>query len=120
MKAIQLILIICASVVWLPGRSSAASNVVIQNKTGGVVQFEFKWEGEGSRLPGKDYSLRPGSYEQLWCTYYTSRPPTPTVLFHLHEGLATYGLPWVGFGNQPRWFAIVAVNPGNVSWYPPF
>jgi hypothetical protein len=119
MKVIQLILLICAAVVWLPEDSPAASTayVVIENKTGGTVHYELEWEGTHSPL--KDFYVQPGSYEWHRYTYYTNSSPRPRVVFHLHEGVASYELPWVGFGNQPRRYSILAVNPGSVSWNPP-
>jgi hypothetical protein len=105
MKVIQLILIVCASVIWLPRESFADptnAHVVIDNSTSKSVHYQFKW---GAGAEWKYMDLQPGYHTDHTYKYNPMGVPSPYISFVRAQGFEgrlykTYQLR-IGWNNNP-------------------
>jgi hypothetical protein len=88
--------------------------VMIENRTGRTVEYSLHW----GRYQYHQYA-KPGWHYPYWYSSYNPNGiPKPTASFYLGGGERNRGMESLdgmlyGFGNQPKWYFIMADKEGH-------
>jgi hypothetical protein len=114
MKIILSILIACACIFLVPGKSFAdpeRATVLIDNQTGKTIHYQLKWGADGQ---WKDYTLQAGYEMTHRKKYIPTGVPPPYIQFVAFStfdggGSKKYKLD-IGWDNNPRRYHFEASN----------